>query len=72
MDITNKIITISYMSVTTFPEETVVKVVVSKEILPGVFKTLDTYDLNFDKLYQNTSDPALLVAINEKLAEIPE
>ncbi len=60
------------MSVTTFPEQTLVKVVISKEILPGVFKTLDTYDLSFDKIYQNTSDPALLVDIKEKLTEIPE
>ena len=60
------------MSVTTFPEETTVKVVVSKEILPGVFKTLDTYDLSFERIYQNTSDPALLVAIREKLTEIPD
>lgn len=72
MDLTNKTITITYMSVTTFPEETTVKVVVSKEILPGVFKTLDTYDLSFERIYQNTSDPALLVAIREKLTEIPD
>jgi hypothetical protein len=72
MNLTNKIITISYMSVITYPEETTVKVVLSQEILPGVFKTLDTFDLKFEAVYQNTSDPALLAAINDKLSQIPE
>jgi len=70
MDLTNKIITVVYMSVVSFPEETSVKVTVSQEIAPGVFKTLDTYDLKYDRLYNNTSDPALLAAINETLSTI--
>lgn len=72
MDLTNKIITILSMSIVTFPPETTVKVEITQEILPGIFKALATYDLKFEQVYQNTSDPALLVAINEKLALIPD
>lgn len=72
MDLTNKTMTILYMSVVTFPPETTVKVEITQEILPGIFKSLATYDLKFEQVYQNTSDPALLVAINEKLATIPD
>jgi hypothetical protein len=72
MNLTDKTVTIVYMSVTTFPPETTVKVDVGQEILTGIFKTLATYDLKFEQVYQNTSDPALLVAINEKLTLIPD
>lgn len=71
MDLTNKIITVSFMSVSAYPVETTVKVVISQEIMPLVFKTLDTYDLKFEAQYQSPSDPALLAAINEKLLELP-
>lgn len=72
MNLTNKTITILYMSITTFPAETTVKVDVGQEIMPGIFKTLATYDLKFEQVFQNTADPALLIAINEKLALIPD
>ena len=71
MDLTNKIVNITYMSVNSYPPETTTKVTISQEILPGVFKTLDIYDLKFDQVYQGTSDAALLAAINEKLTAIP-
>lgn len=71
MNLENKIITVSFMSVTGYPAETVAKVVITEEIMSGVYKTLDTYDLKFEQVYQSPDDPALLAAINEKLAELP-
>ena len=59
------------MSVNSYPTETTVKVNITQEIADGVFKQLDTYDLKFDKIYQSTSDSALLSAINEKLTALP-
>ena len=71
MDLTNKIITIVYMSVNSVPNETVVRVNITQEIAEGVFKQLDSYELKFDKIYQSPSDPALLSAVNEKLSTLP-
>lgn len=71
MDLSNKIITIAYMSVNSLPNETIVRVNITQEIAEGVFKTLDTYELKFDKIYQTPNDPALLSAINEKLTALP-
>ncbi len=71
MDLSNKIVTIAFMSVNSVPNETVVKINITQEVAEGVFKQLDTYDLKFDKIYQSTSDPALLSAINEKLTTLP-
>ncbi len=71
MDLSNKIVTIAYMSVNSLPNETIVRVNITQEIAEGVFKTLDTYELKFDKIYQTPNDPALLSAINEKLTALP-
>ena len=71
MDLTNKTITVSFMSVNSFPAETTVKVVISQEIVEGVFKTLDTYDLKFPQIFSSPDDAALLAAINEKLTSLP-
>lgn len=71
MDLTNKTVTIAYMSVNSFPPETTVKINISQEIAPGIFKQLDTYDLKIEKIYMATDDPALLADINEKLASLP-
>jgi hypothetical protein len=71
MDLTNKIITIAYMSVNSFPPETTVKVNISQQIAEGVFKQLDSYDLKIEKIYMATDDPQLLADINEKLAALP-
>ena len=71
MDLTNKIVTIAFMSVTSYPAETTVKVNISQQIAEGVFKQLDTYDLRFEKVYMSTDDPQLLADINEKLALLP-
>lgn len=71
MDLNNKTITIAYMSVNSIPNETVVRVNITQEVAEGVFKTLDTYELRFDKIYQTPSDPELLSAVNEKLIALP-
>lgn len=71
MDLTNKIVTIVFCSVNGYPAETNAKVAITQEIVPGVYKTIDTYDLKFEQVYQGLEDPALLAAINEKLAELP-
>lgn len=67
MDLSNKIITIVYMSVNSFPAETTVKVNISQQIAEGIFKQLDSYDLKLPKIYMATDDPQLLADINEKL-----
>jgi hypothetical protein len=71
MDLSNKVITISYMSVNSFPAETTVKVNITQEVMPGIFKQLDTYDLIIEKSYMATDDPQLLADINEKLSALP-
>lgn len=71
MDLTNKVVTIAFMSVSGYPAETNVKVVVSQEVATEVFKTIDTYDIKFEQVYQGPDDPALLAAINDKLLALP-
>jgi hypothetical protein len=71
MDLSNKIVTVAYMSTNSMPSETTVRVNITQEVAEGVFKQLDTYELKFDTLYQSPSDPAMLAAVNEKLAALP-
>jgi hypothetical protein len=71
MDLSNKIVTIVYMSTNSLPHETTVRVSITQEIAEGVFKQLDTYELKFDRIYQSPSDPALLSSVNEKLTALP-
>jgi hypothetical protein len=71
MDLTNKIVTVAYMSVNSFPAETTVKVNISQQIAEGVFKQVDSYDLKIEKVYMAADDPALLADINEKLVALP-
>lgn len=71
MDLTNKIITIAFMSTTSYPAETTVKVDISQQVAEGVFKQVAIYDLKFEKIYMATDDPQLLADINEKLALLP-
>lgn len=70
MDLSNKILTVTQIGVTTFPEETAAKVTITQEVVPGVFKTLDTYDLKFPAIYSGPTDPALLAAINDTLTAL--
>lgn len=71
MDLTNKIVNVVALSMTTFPPTTAVKITLTQEVAEGVFKQVDSYDLKFDQGFQATDDPALLAAINEKLAALP-
>jgi len=71
MDLTNKIVNINALSMTTYPPSTLVKVNLTQEVAPGIFKQVDSYDIQIDAGYQSTDDPALLAAINEKLAALP-
>ena len=72
MDLTNKQVHVSALSVTTFPPETIARVDVRQEVIPGVYKNLGTYNIKFDAAFTGTDEPALLAAINEKLQQIPE
>jgi hypothetical protein len=72
MDLTNKQVHVSTLTVSTFPPETTAKVEVREEVIPGVFKNIGTYNIKFNVAYTGTDEPALLAAINEKLLEIPE
>jgi hypothetical protein len=71
MDLSNKVVTIAYMSVNSFPAETTVKINITQEVAPGIFKQLDTYDLVIEKSYMATDDPQLLADINQKLTSLP-
>lgn len=71
MDLSNKIVTVAYMSVDSYPNQTTVRVNITQQVAEGIFKQLDSYELTFDKLYQSPSDPALISAIYEKLATLP-
>jgi hypothetical protein len=71
MDLSNKIVTVVYMSTSSVPNETTVRINITQEVAEGVFKQLDTYELKFDRIYQSPSDPALLSSVNEKLTALP-
>jgi len=71
MNLENKILNITGLSVSTYPLSTTVNINISEEIFSGIFKILDSYVLTFDTMYNSTGDPALLAAINEKLAILP-
>ena len=72
MDLTNKQVSINTMSVSTFPPETTVKVEVRQALTDSVYKTLGTYEIKFPMVYMGSDQAALMAAIYEKLAEIPE
>jgi len=72
MNLTNKQIKITAMSVSSFPPSTTATVQVSQEVVTGVSVVLGTYSINFDSAYTNLDDPALLSAIADKLALIPD
>lgn len=72
MNLTNKQVQVTALSVTSFPPETTAKVEIREEVIPGVYKNIGTYNIKFDVAYTGTDEPALLAAINEKLLAIPE
>lgn len=72
MDLTNKQIKIATISVSTFMPETVAKVELYEDMGNGIYKNIGLYELRFNIAYNPTEEPALLAAINEKLAAIPD
>jgi hypothetical protein len=72
MDLTNKQVKIATISVSTFMPETVAKVEVYEDIGNEVYKNIGLYELKFNVAYNPTEEPALMAAINEKLAAIPD
>jgi len=72
MNLTNKQITLTSLTSTTFPEMSRATVAVSEEVIPGVQKTLGTYTLQIERIFSSTSDPNLLAAIQQLLEAIPD
>lgn len=71
MDLTNKDVSIKYLSVDNVAQTTSVNVEVSSEIADGVFQIEGTYQINFEVAYNNMNDPNLMPAIIEKLEALP-
>ena len=71
MDLSNKIVTVENLTVVSYPAESTVKVSVSEEILPQVFKTLGQYTFKFEAIFTGFDDPNLLSGINAYLEQIP-
>lgn len=73
MDLSNKEIDIEFMSSNMVTGESVVTVSVSAELVAGIFQKIGTYKINFvGESFSSTTDPKLLIALQEKLAGIPE
>ena len=71
MDLSNKIVTIETLTVVSYPPEATVKVSVSEEILPQMFKTIGQYTFKFEAVFTGFDDPNLLSGINAFLEQIP-
>lgn len=73
MNLEDKEIDVEFMSSNMVTGESVVTVSVSKEVIPEVFQKIGTYKLSFVAgSFTSTDDPQLLIALQEKLAGIPE
>jgi len=72
MDLTNKQVTVTSMTVNMNPPETTVQVNITKEVAPGIFQTVSNFNIKFEHAYNSMSDTDLLAAISEKLALIPD
>lgn len=72
MNLENRTVSIQFASTTVDPAKTVVKVAVSEDIMEGVKRVVGTYEIEINELHFDHSSPALMSAINEKLALIPE
>jgi hypothetical protein len=72
MNLTNRRVTLTTLTSTTYPEMSRATVAVSEEVIPGVQKTIGTYTLEIQRVFSSTSDPNLLAAIQEMLEAIPE
>jgi hypothetical protein len=72
MNLDNKQVTIQSMSVQTYPPVTTVKVAVTEETLPDVFKVVASFDIRFEQIFTVIDDANLLALINEKLRLISD
>jgi hypothetical protein len=72
MNLTNKQIQVISLSTNMVTNITVAKISISEQVAPEINKLISQYDLTFNDLYTSPSDPALLSAINEKLALLPD
>lgn len=72
MNLENCNVSITYSSIIVAPPSTTIRVSVSEEVIPGVNKVKGSFELTFDQMFFNHADPALITAINEKLALVPE
>lgn len=72
MDLTNKHVTLTSLTSTSFPEMSRAMVIITQEVSPGIQKTVGSYALEIDRVFSSVSDPALLSAIQQMLESIPE
>ncbi len=72
MNLENKNISVTALSVSTYPPESKATVAVTEEVLEGIFKTIGTFEIKIDQAYHSMSDPALLNEIHERLVLIPD
>jgi hypothetical protein len=73
MDLSNKNIDIDFMSSNFVEGTTTLTVSLTEDIAEGVRKNVGTYKLDFwGESYTSMNDPALLTALQEKLASLPE
>jgi hypothetical protein len=71
MDLSNKIVTTETLTVVSYPPESTVRVSVSEEIYPGVFKTVGQYVFKFESIFSGFDDPNLQANINTILEQLP-
>jgi hypothetical protein len=72
MILQNKTVTIESLVVVSYPPESSVKVSLTEEVLPGVFKHVGTYTLKFEMIFNGFDDPNLLSVVNEMLLQLPD
>jgi hypothetical protein len=72
MNLTGKLVAIKSLSVNSYPGEATVEVHITQEIADDIFKNIGTYSLHFNNIFNGIGDPALLAAVNDKLALIPD
>lgn len=71
MNLSNKTVTIETLTVVSYPPESNVKVNISEEVLPGIFKSVGQYVLKFDAIFTGFDDPNLLSSVNTLLEQLP-
>lgn len=70
MDLTNKQIRVTRMSVMSLPVQTIADVDVLEEKVPGIRTIVASFELTFEETYSGPTDPKLLLDIQTKLATV--